>query len=112
MTFVVRKRIELAHLGEGWEQAYITLTPFTFNDNATLLKFRALAQTAAANPDAANEATNEVMSMVKNKFLEGMGFDGKKLVPITKDNLADLPIEVITYILAFLQGQTVIPPKE
>lgn len=114
MQFVVKKRIELSFLGEGWEEAYVIFTPFTFNDNTALLKLRHLAL-GVSGPDIdveeANKATKEIMVLLENKFVEGKGFDGKHLAPITKENLADLPMEIITRILQALQGQSVIPPN-
>lgn len=111
MQFVVKKRIELSFLGEGWEEAYAVFTPFTFNDNASLLKLRNLASGASIDPEEATKATGEIMTLLRGKFIEGKGFDGKTLVNITKENLADLPMEIITRILQTLQGQTVIPPN-
>lgn len=111
MQFVVKKRIELNFLGEGWEEAYAVFTPFTFNDNAALLKLRNLTAGASTDPEEATKATNEIMTLLRGKFIEGKGYDGKGLANITKENLADLPMEIITRILQALQGQTVTPPN-
>ncbi len=112
MTFVVRKKIELSFLGEGWQETYVIFTPFTFNDNATLLKLRGLATGAGTDAAEAEKASREIMGLLKDKFIEGKGFDGKALAPITKENLGELPMEIITKILTALQGATSLPPNE
>lgn len=104
MTFVVLKRIDLSHLGEGWKDAFATFTPFSANDNRVLLSLR--------NTKDELESSDEIMRLLTDKFIEGMGFDGKKLVPITKENLGNLPMSVIAYFINQLQIDTVIPPKE
>lgn len=111
MTFVVRKKIELSKLGEDWKDCYIVFTPFTFNDNATLLKFRSIANSGAQDADQAEKVSKEIIALLKSKFVEGKGWDGTKVIPITKDNLAELPMELIGDLLQALQGQSVLPPN-
>lgn len=113
-TFVVKKKIELAFLGEGWEQAYITFSPFSFADNEKLLKLRSKVNTD--NPEdttqeGAEEASNNIITLLQDKFIEGKGYDGEKLVDITKDNLKDLPMEIINEALSTLQGKKALPPN-
>lgn len=111
-AFIVRKKIDLSYLGEGWEKAYITFTPFTFGDNASILKLRKMSLNAVnADDKELQKATDEIMDLLKSKLVEGQGYDGKTLVPITKENLSELPMELVTKILEELQGNAVIPPK-
>lgn len=111
MTFVVRKKIDLSFLGEGWQEAYVIFTPFTFGDNTALLKLRTLSTGANISTDEAEKASKDIMELLQNKFVEGKGWDGEKLIDITKKNLVDLPMEIISHILTALQGQTTLPPN-
>lgn len=110
MSFVVRKKIELSFLGDGWQEAYVVFTPFTFADNATLLKLRT-AISGQGQIEEAEEASKRIMDLLKEKFIEGKGFNGKELVAITKENLKDLPMEIIGKLLTALQGATALPPN-
>lgn len=111
MTFVVRKRIDLSFMGEGWEQAYIILNPFTFEDNANLLAFRSTAGNIPKNQQEARKSADDLLELFLGKFIEGKGYDGKQLIDITKDNVIKLPMEIITHTLSVLQGATAIPPN-
>lgn len=114
-TFVVKKHIPLDFLGEGWEKAYIDFSPFSFNDNDRLLALKKVA----VNPDALNtmsvdeakEASDGIKGLLAEKLIGGQGFDGEKLIEITKENLGELPMEILVTALQTLQGQLNIPKK-
>ena len=111
--FVVKKRVTLEFLGEGWQEAYAEFTPFTFNDNDKILKLRRVAlDSSTMSTEEASKASDEIMNLLKDGFVGGMGFDGEKLVPITKENLGDLPMEVTVHFLKTLQGGALLPPKD
>lgn len=108
MSFVVKKRIELNHLGEGWEDAYLIFSPFTFDDNVNLIALqKKLRDVAANNTDAddAQTASKEMMKILKEKLVEGKGFDGDKLIDVTKENFHEMPMEVIVDVIYRLQGE-------
>jgi hypothetical protein len=110
-NFVVKKKIGLDHLGEGWEGASITMTPFSFRDNEAIISLRTVVTNQNISAEEAKKASDEVVALLQEKLIEGVGFNGEKLVPITKDNLADLPMEIVVMILQTLQGQTQLSPK-
>lgn len=103
MAFVVKKRVSLEFLGEDWKDAYVVMTPFSWNDNTTLLKYR------KADPETVLKDQEELSDIIKNRIVEGKGFDGTKLIPITKDNVGDLPMEAFMVIFTELQGKTLVP---
>lgn len=109
MTFVARKKIDLSFVGEGWEAAYITMTPFTFDDNAKLLSVRSAA--TMKNQQEARKVADDLMELVQGKFIEGKGYNGKELEPITKENIGQLPMEIINHVLQVLQGTSALPPN-
>lgn len=111
-NFIVRKKLSLSFLGEGWEEAYLILTPFTFNDNIQLVKFqKKFAGMAAesAGEEELLETTSKMQELVSERLVEGKGFDGTKLVDITKEDLGSLPMEVFSRILNELKGETLSP---
>lgn len=108
MAFIVKKKFDLKHLGEGWENAYIIFTPFTFDDNEELLSIRDLIKTTdpdKVKPEDAKPASDVILKLLQDKLVEGKGWDGKKLIDITKENLGQLPMEVLTDSIATLQGK-------
>lgn len=109
--FVVKKKIDLSHLGDGWEGGFVTLSPFTFRDNEAIIRLRTLVTSESISQEESQKASTEIVALLQEKFIEGMGFDGEKLVPITKENLEDLPMEIIVMILQTLQGQTQLEKK-
>lgn len=112
MAFVVKKRIDLSFLGEGWDQAYITFTPFSFGENRELLTMRKnLTNLDAVSNEQAEKLSDDMLEMLRKKFIEGMGFTGEKLEPITIDNFDELPMELFAKVIAQLQGTNQIPPK-
>lgn len=111
-VFKVRKEIKLGFMGQGWEDAFVVFSPFTFGDNDKVLGLYQLAQKQKdMNAAEAKTASDEIIGILKDKFIEGKGFDGEKLVAITEQNLSDLPMELIVHILQTLQGQALVVPK-
>lgn len=106
MAFVVKRKFDLSYLGEGWEQAYINYSPATYSQATELMKVSGL-QAKILNGDIASmkEAGDSTMTLIKNALLDGMGFDGGKLVPITKENVGDLPAEVLGEFVRLVTGQ-------
>lgn len=109
--FVVKKKIDLSHLGEGWEGGFVTLSPFTFRDNDAIIRLRTLVTSQDISEEESRKASDEIVTLLQEKLIEGMGFNGESLVAITKENLPDLPMEIIVMILQTLQGQTQLLPK-
>lgn len=111
--FIIKKTIPLDFFGEGWQKAYVELTPFSFEENAELLKIRRELGNIEAGIDADIDGLSQkIMDLIKSKFIAGMGFNGKELEPITKENIGSLPMEAISKILLSLQGVGGIDPKD
>ncbi len=110
-TFVVKKRIPLDDLGEGWEEAFITFTPFTYRNNDKIISLRSTVLDKNATDEQTKKASDDIKELLSDNLIEGKGFNGKELVDITKENLPDLPMEVFTKCLMALQGQTQLLPK-
>jgi len=104
-TFVVRRTIKLDFLGDEWKDAFVVMTPFSWDDNTTLLKFR------KADSETIVEDQKELSELIKSRLVEGKGWNGEKLIPITRENVGALPVEAFTKIFQELQGG-ILSPKE
>lgn len=114
-TFVIETKIELNHLGTGWEDAYMKFTPFTWNENKKLTEFKTKAGQLNATLDdqkyldLTEEMSTAIMDLLTSHLIEGKGWNGKKLIDITKENFGDLPVNVIRKVISELQGEIVNP---
>lgn len=102
-TFVSKRTIKLDFLGEDWKDAYVVMTPFSWDDNTVLLKYR------NSDPEKIIEDQEELSKLIKDRLIEGKGWNGSELIPITKDNLGKLPAEAFQHIFQTLQGSIVSP---
>lgn len=102
--FIVKKKIELNFLGEGWEDAYISLNAPSYGEIKEFAKKSQVKE--GEKPDEG--VIDEGITLLQTIFIEGKAFDGKELVDFTKDDITDLPIEAINKIFVALTG-TVAP---
>lgn len=82
--FVVVKTIKLDFLGDEWKDCYIKMGSLTIGE---------LTKLASLTDDEA-KAGELMISLLKDKFIEGKGWNGEKVVPIKKEDVDDLPIEI------------------
>lgn len=107
-TFFVPKTISLDFLGEGWADCYIRLNAFTINDIKTMMTHATL--TDASDPKDLIKASEDIIGIMQERFIDGLGFDGTKTFAITKDILGELPQQVITRVSQVMGGM--ISPKD
>lgn len=107
-NFVVKKRIDLSYLGEDWKDCYVEVSTFSWEDNDELLKIRQDAARTQKDPNADMTKENDRLTkMVRDHTISGKGFNGTKVVDITKENVTKLPMGVINRIITELQGDVV-----
>lgn len=97
MAFIVDQTIDLSYLGESWKGCAITFHSPTYRQVSGL----------ASDPDKASE---KAMDLLKEMFVSGKGFDGKEVVDMGADDIADLPMLVVSKCLEQLAGK--VSPKE
>jgi hypothetical protein len=99
--FRVSKRVDLSFLGEGWKECFIEFNAPSYGEIKKIL------------PEVEEGATAKNaeigMEILEKLFLTGKGFDGKQKIEMTKDDLEELPIQVITKCLEAMQET---PPKK
>lgn len=104
--FQVKKRIGLDFLGEGWEEAYITLNAPSYGEIKEFSKkskVKVVEQPDGTKVEQPDESVvDEGITLLKSLFIEGKAFDGKALVDFTKEDITDLPIEAINKIFVAL----------
>lgn len=99
--FYSSKRFSLSFLGEEWKEAYIDFQSLTVADIKN--NFGQL-QSIDVKDDSSVVAGIEVaLKVLEERFVKGSGInENKEAVDITREDLKDLPAEVITRGLAFL----------
>lgn len=100
--FAIKKKVELGFLGEEWKDAYIMLTPLAVREFERIQK---IAPKDDTDVDANLEAMNQMLAIVAEHFVSGKGWDGEALVAIEKDDIKDLPMEILTVLISSLAGK-------
>lgn len=99
MGFLVKKKFDLAFLGDGWSGAYIIFSALTFKES------RGFANQQFDEENPQNEANlNFVIELLQAHFIEGKAYNGNDLVDLSKDDLEELPVDVITQAVELLVG--------
>lgn len=101
--FAIKKKVELAFLGEEWKDAYIILTPLAVREFERIQK---LAPKDETDVDANLAAMNQMLEIIKEHFVSGKGWDGEALVTIEKDDIIELPMDILTVCISSLAGKS------
>lgn len=99
MAFMIKKRVDLSGLGDGWQDCYINFKSPTYK------QISELSQDIAKKTDEFPSA----VALLIELFIDGKGFDGEKVSEITKDDISELPLDILTLCFTELAGQ--ISPK-
>lgn len=94
--FKLEKRIDLSELGEGWAECYLLFTAPSFKDIKQISKLS--TETGEA------EAVDKAVDVLKCLYVSGEGFSDNGKVKIEKDDLEDLPVEVLTRCFQEISG--------
>lgn len=100
--FAVKRKILLDFLGDDWKEnnCYIEFTSFTIRDLQE--KFPQISSSADDPKSVANGMTKTI-DLLKEHFVSGKGMGLKnEVVDIDKEDMIDLPAEVINKIFSFL----------
>lgn len=106
MAFVIRRKLDLSDSGEGWEGAYIIYTPLSFSQNKKLIDIQKYREKLKSGDiETVTKVNNMTFEIAKDGFVEGKGYDGEKLVDITKENLNELPDDMLTKLFKLITGK-------
>ena len=110
-VFKVVKKLSLSFFGKEWKEAYINYQAFTVRDIRD--KFPQFTKMDTKNQDEVLGSINHILGLLKDKFISGKGInDEGKLVDLTKDDLEELPSEVLSRSLSFLSQGVTAPSSE
>lgn len=101
MSFSIQKAVDLSSF--GWDDCVIKFKSIAYSEAKELRsKFEGI------DPTKADEAVERsAFDFIKSKFISGQALDdnGKK-VDLTKDQIEDLPVEIVTRCINELIGGT------
>lgn len=94
--FKLIKKVDLSSFGDDWKECVLSFTAPTFKD---IKKISGLD----VEKDS-GEATEKAFDILKELFIEGTAFDGKEKVSVTKDDIDELPIEILIMCFKEISG--------
>lgn len=105
--FAITKKVSLDFLGEAWKDCSLEFTAFTLRDLKE--KFPAITATAdTKDVKALTLGMENTISLLEDHFIKGTGINEKgEVVEISKEDIIDLPAEVITKAFSFLSELSV-----
>lgn len=98
----LNKKVDIGKLIDGWDGAYIIVSPMLTKD---------MAEFANSNLDEADKAqlSAQTVEWAKKKFVRGKVYietdTGKELVDMQADDVDELPFIVVTEIFSVLVGK-------
>lgn len=87
MKIDLYKNVDLSYLGEGWGECYLKFSPLTISEAQELSKIK----NASDDEEIITKATN----ILESKFIEGKVLSDGKVTDLPKDEVKNLPIELI-----------------
>jgi hypothetical protein len=99
MRFDITKKIDLSYIGDDWKDCYIEFSLPSYGDLKGFTNDEGTDQ----------EKLGKGLEQVKGLFRKGCAISDGKKVEISKDDLVDMPIEILTKCFQAISGQ--IDPK-
>lgn len=90
------KRVDLSGFGEDWKDCYVEITAPTYKDVRKITSFGSEDQ---------DKAINNGISTLKDLFIKGTVNTENGHVDITKDEIEDLPLQILTKCFKEMSGQ-------
>ena len=98
--FNFAKKLELNEYGQG---AYLEFNLLTFREIEKLSKIS--IDTESTDPKKLSDAITLSIGVLTDQFISGKLPNGKdELAPVAKEDMADLPVEILTKAMNFLSG--------
>lgn len=98
--FLIIKKLDLEQYGKG---AYLTFGLLTFKEIRSLAGLNITPETN--NPEEIEKALDKVTEVLQSKFIEGkLPNSTGELIEVAKEDLGELPIEILGDAMGFLSG--------
>jgi len=98
MKFDITKKIDLSYLGDEWKECYLEFDLPSYGD---------LKEMTTEGTDA--EKVEKGLETIVGLFKGGYAISGGKKVEVTKEDLKDIPIEILTKCFKVISGE--VDPK-
>lgn len=98
----VYKKFNLSNLGDEWQDCYINFHALTVGD-IEKHKDSIFARETTTEEDTVSRL-NSLIEILQAKFIDGKVYDSdsKEVVDLTKEDIGQFPIEVLSDAIAFL----------
>ena len=107
MKFDITKKIPLEY--DDWTDCWLEFRLITFGEIKELMGKRITADEIENNPQKNIEATNQTLKILEDNFINGFAISNGKRTEVKKEDIRDLPIEVLVSCFKLISGE--IPPK-
>lgn len=97
--FVLTSKLDLSELSPEWKDCYIELRDLTVGEIETLIG--AVAKTK----DGSKEQIDALRAILEKCFVSGRGYNGKEVVDMAKEDIADLPLRIYRKSFDFLAAR-------
>ena len=99
--FLVKKRMSLGFLGDGWQECYIEVAPFTPAELRVILDSPVPDD---KTPQAASINLDQTTERLQNAFVSGRGLTDTGVVELTANDIVLMPLEVTTRLAKLVMG--------
>lgn len=98
--FIATRHFSLTFLGEEWKDCFIIFRSLSVNEARELMKQKLTGKDPA-------EIITVSLNLLKTHFIKGTAVgEGNQIVKLTKEDLADLPAQILEKAVLFLVGGT------
>lgn len=100
MTFDIFRTLSLSYLGEEWKDCYLKFSYLTADE----AKDFASLKIDKDDPSEVIKVLDKAIEVIKNKFVEGKAIRDGKIVELSKEDVNDLPVEILNKCVQLLVG--------
>lgn len=93
MAFVLKERVNFASFSEDWKECYIE---YISPDYAKVQEMQSIVAKSLEKKDE-NESFAVAVKFIEDLFISGKGFDGEKVVDLTKEDIKSLPVKLVLF---------------
>lgn len=114
-NFAFTNRVDLSFAGEEWKGAYITMRVMSWTETEKFIDAR--SEIVGEDPESKKKRSDHVIRTIQTQFVEGKApsLDEKGKATMTdlkKEDIGDLPVEIVNYLLDKVSSIGVEIPKE
>lgn len=99
MKFDITKKVDLSYLGENWKDCYLEFNLPSYGD------LKDLSDSETTDAEKAEKGLETIVGLFKG----GCAISGGEKVEVKKDDLKDIPVEILTKCFKAISGE--IDPK-